>query len=252
MEARRLVRAFIVDDDQNSTALLLKMLESYSVEIIGTGTDATEKVRGEIIEKEPDLVFLDVEMPSMSGIDFCATIRPQVKPDMKVVFYTGYDKYMLEALRQQAFDYMLKPASKQELAKIMTRYYENRLSNIQQAIPLESTALPSVMVVNQFNEHTVLHFDDIAFFRFDGERRIWEIVTKEGKSHQLRHRTTADIILAYSCNFVQIHKGYIVNVQHISGVVENTCRLRPPLDSITELHISKNFRPNFMATFYNM
>jgi two-component system LytT family response regulator len=109
MEVKRLVRAFVVDDDQNSTALLLKLLKSYSVEIIGTATDATEEVSDEIIDKEPDLLFLDVEMPSMSGIDFCATIRPQVKPDMKVVFYTGYDKYMLEALRQQAFDYMLKP-----------------------------------------------------------------------------------------------------------------------------------------------
>ena len=57
-----------------------------------------------------------------------------VKPEMKVVFYTGYDKYMLEALRRQAFDYMLKPATPQELAKIMTRYYENKLSNIQKAI----------------------------------------------------------------------------------------------------------------------
>ena len=252
MEVKRLVRAFVVDDDQNSTALLLKLLKSYSVEIIGTATDATEEVSDEIIDKEPDLLFLDVEMPSMSGIDFCATIRPQVKPDMKVVFYTGYDKYMLEALRQQAFDYMLKPASKQELAKIMTRYYENRLSNIQQAGPSESTIMPSVMVVNQFNEHTVLRFDDIAFFRFDGEHRIWEIVTKEGKNHQLRHRTTADTILAYSRYFVQIHKGYIVNVQHISGVVENQCRLRPPLDNITELHISKSFRSSFMSTFYNL
>jgi two-component system LytT family response regulator len=254
MENRRLVRAFIVDDDRGATALLCKMLENYSVEIIGTATDATVATRDEIIEKEPDLLFLDVEMPSMSGLDFCALVRPEVKPEMKVVFYTGYDKYMLQALRQQAFDYMLKPASRQELAQIMTRYYENKLSNINQAISnaANTSALPHVMVVNAVNEHTVLRFDDIAFFRFDSERRIWEVITSEGKCHQLRHRTTAEIILAYSPNFVQIHKGYIVNIHCISRVLDNLCMLRPPLEHITELRISKNYRHDFMATFYNL
>ncbi len=254
MEIKRLVKVFIVDDDRGATAFLSKMLENYSVEIIGTATDATVKARDEIIEKQPDLLFLDVEMPSMSGLDFCTLVRPEVKPEMKVVFYTGYDKYMLQALRQQAFDYMLKPASRQELAQIMTRYYENRLSNISQAISsaASTAALPHVMVVNAMNEHTVLRFDDIAFFRFDSERRIWEVITIEDKCHQLRHRTTADIILAYSPNFVQIHKGYIVNIHHISHVFDCQCQLRPPLDHITELRISKNYRHDFMATFYNL
>lgn len=252
MENKRLVRAFIADDDTNAAALLRRLLEDYSVEIVGQAADATETTLDTIAELDPDLLFLDVEMPTMSGLDFCSKVRPLVKPDMKVVFYTGYDKYMLEALRRQAFDYMLKPASKQELAKIMTRYYENRLSNIQQAIPVEGASMPHVMVVNSFNEHTVLRFEDIAFFRFDGQRRIWEMVTGEGQTHQLRHRTTADTILAYSRRFVQIHKGYIVNVQYISSVTDNLCRLRPPLDGISELHISKNFRPSLMATFYNL
>lgn len=253
MEKKHLVRAYIVDDDANATTLLCRLLANYSVEIIGTATDATEKTRADIIDQEPDLLFLDVEMPSMSGLDFCATVRPEVKPDMKVVFYTGYDKYLLQALRQQAFDYMLKPASPQELAQIMTRYYENKLSNIQQATSQTVAAeTPSIMVVNATNEHTVLHFADIAFFRFDNERRIWEIVTREGQSHQLRHRTTADIILAYSPKFVQIHKGYIINIDCIGKVLDSQCLLRPPLDHITELRISKNYRHDFMATFYNL
>lgn len=252
MKTQRLVRAFIVDDDANAAQLLCRLLEDYSVDIVGHASDANQTTLETIVDEEPDLLFLDVEMPSMSGLDFCAKVQPLVKPDMKVVFYTGYDKYLLEALRRHAFDYMLKPACKQELAKIMTRYYENRLSNIQQAIATDSSPMPSVMVVNFSNEHTVLRCDEIAFFRFDSERRIWEIVTSKGEIHQLRHRTTAETILAYSRCFVQIHKGYIVNVQHISRVLDNQCQLRPPLDDITELRISKNYRPSFMATFYNL
>ncbi|MBQ9671325.1 MAG: response regulator transcription factor [Prevotella sp.] len=253
MVDNRLVRAYIVDDDITASALLRKLLEDYSVELLGMATDANDRTLDDIVELEPDLLFLDVEMPSMSGLEFSRKLRPLVKPDMKVVFYSGYDKYLLEALRQQAFDYMLKPASRQELAKIMTRYYENKLSNIQQAMPrAEVTELPQVMVVNATNEHTVLNFSEIAYFRFDSERRIWEVVTSEGRKHQLRHRTTADIILAYSSLFVQIHKGYIVNVRHISKVSDSQCFLRPPLDHVNELHVSKNYRHNLMATFYNI
>ena len=252
MSDKKLVRTYIVDDDANAAALLKKLLEDYSVDIIGQASDATEQTKNEIVELEPDLLFLDVEMPTMSGLDFYSMVQPMVKPEMKVVFYTGYDKYMLEALRRQAFDYMLKPATPQELAKIMTRYYENKLSNIQQAIQPTSYTSLHLMVVNATNEHTVLKFEDIAFFRFDNERRIWEVITRQGRNHQLRHRTTADIILAYSKAFIQIHKAYIVNIHHIDKVFDNLCLMRPPLEHITELRISKNYRHDFMATFYNL
>ncbi|MBR1933539.1 MAG: response regulator transcription factor [Prevotella sp.] len=253
METKRLVRTFIVDDDAAAAALLRRQLEDYSVEIVGLAQDANQATLDQISELEPDLLFLDVELPSMSGLDFCTKIRPLVKPEMKVVFYTGYDKYMLEALRREAFDYMLKPASRQELAKIMTRYYENKLSNIQPVVGKNITATPpSVMIVNAINEHTVLRFQDIVFFRFDGERRLWEVFTVDGVSQPLRHRTTADIILAYSKDFVQIHKRYIVNVNKISRILDQQIVLCDPLSHITELKISKNYRHDLMATFYNM
>ena len=57
-------------------------------------------------------------------------IHQDIKPETKVVFYTGHDKYMLEAIRRQAFDYLLKPPTEQDLSQIMTRYYENKLADI--------------------------------------------------------------------------------------------------------------------------
>ena len=251
MNDKRLVRAYIVDDNQSAIDLLCRLLQDYSVDIIGTQTN-TDIAREEIIELEPDLLFLDVEMPTISGLDFCTDIQQYVKPSMKVIFYTGYDKYLLEALRRQAFDYMLKPATKAELAKIMTRYYENRLNDMQQMALHNPAQPPLVMIVNAINEHTPLRFDQIAFFRFLSERKLWEVVLTDGSSCLLRHKTTAEVIMNYSKDFVQIHKRYIVNVQKISKVQENTCLLLPPLQDITELRISKNFRHDLMSTFYSM
>lgn len=249
MENKRLVRAYIVDDNESAIELLRRLLGDYSVEIVGTSSDV-QQAADDIINLQPDLLFLDVEMPQKSGLDFSSEIRPWLKPDAKIVFYTGYDKYLLEALRRQAFDYMLKPATKSELAKVMTRYYENRLSNIQPAAPRAEQ--PIIMIVNPLNEHMALHPDDIAFFRFQSDRKLWEVVSSDGKAWMLRHKTTADVILNYSPNFVQIHKRYIVNVQKIAKIQETQCLLRSPLDHIDELRVSKNFRRELMSTFYNM
>ena len=249
MSTKGLVRAYIVDDNQSAIDLLSRLLQDYSVDIIGTETD-THKAMSQIIE--PDLLFLDVEMPDMSGLDFCTEVQKWVKPEMKVIFYTGYDKYVLEALRRQAFDYMLKPASKTELAMIMTRYYENRLSSIQQMASHANSELPIVMVVNAMNEHTALRIDQIAFFRFLSERKLWEVVQTDGSCCLLRHRTTADVILNYSKDFVQIHQRYIVNVRMIEKIQDSVCIFPPPLHQLTELRISKNYRHDLMNTFYNM
>ncbi len=252
MGNRRLVRAYIVDDDANAIKLLSRLLANYSVEIVGTATDANSKTEDEVMDLQPDMLFLDVELPSVSGLDFWSSIKQHVSPSMRVVFYTAYDKYMLEALRQKAFDFLLKPASQQELAQIMSRYYEDKLSSIRDIIQQDAPTPRSIMVVSATNEHLVLRFDDIAFFRFDNVRRIWEVVTRDGKNYQLRHRTTSETILTFSNLFVQIHKGYIVNVHQIDRVVENQCLLRPPLNDVKELRISKNFRHDFMTAFYNL
>ena len=253
MESKRKVRTYIVDDDQMAMTLLKKLLQDYAVEIVGTASDVGDDTLQEICELEPELLFLDVELPSGSGLDFYGKLRQELVGEVKVVFYTGYDKYMLEALRQRAFDYMLKPVSRQELTKIMMRFYEDKLSTIQTVVGRSNLqASPNVMIVNAAGEHTVLRPDDIAFFRFVSERRLWEVVTTANECYQLRHRTTAETILTYSSEFVQIHKRYIVNLPHVQKMLDNLCVLRPPLDQVGELRVSKNFRSNFLATFYNM
>ena len=248
---KKLISAFIVDDNREAIELLRRMLETnYSVEVVGTAGDA-ETAAAKIVRTEPDLIFLDVELPTMSGLEFCTLIRSELKPKTKVVFYTGHDKYMLEAIRRQAFDYLLKPPTEQELSQIMTRYYENKLTGIPQSTRSENH-LPIILVVNAMNEHMTLRLADCAFFRYNQERRVWEVVCISGATYTLRHRTTGDVILNYAADLIQIHKRYIVNVQKISKVQENTCLLLPPLQDITELRISKNFRHDLMSTFYSM
>jgi two-component system LytT family response regulator len=251
MNKQKLTKVFIVDDNQEAVELLQRMLEKhYSVEVVGTANDA-ETAAGIIVNVDPDIIFLDVELPTMSGLEFCSMIHQDIKPETKVVFYTGHDKYMLEAIRRQAFDYLLKPPTEQDLSQIMTRYYENKLADIP-FVEHSAEQQPIILVVNAMNEHTTLRMDDIAYFRYNQERKIWEAICMNGATYLLRHRTTADVILNYSTAFVQIHKRFIANINQIKMIQESTCVLMEPMEQINELRISKNYRAQLMSAFYSL
>ena len=248
----KLVKAYIIDDNRSSIDILKKMLEdNYSVEVIGTTTDAQDGLRG-IEELSPDILFLDIEMPDISGLEACSTLKDILSNDTKVVFYTGYNKYMLDAIRRQAFDYLLKPIQASDLSTIMNRYYEHRLSNIRTvATNSNATSLP-ILVVNSTNEHLALKTNDIAYFRYNLTKKVWEIISSDTTVYTLRHRTSSDIILAHSKQFVQIHKRFIVNINFINKIQDNTCFLTGQLSDITELKVSKNYKKGLMDSFYDL
>ena len=79
-----------------------------------------------ILKYQPDLVFLDVELPDMSGFDLLDDIRDDILPNLRVVFYTVYDKYILDALRASAFDYLLKPYLIEELEALYRTFSYDR------------------------------------------------------------------------------------------------------------------------------
>ena len=248
---QKLTKVFIVDDNQEAIEVLQRLLEkNYSVDIVGTACDAKAAAET-IIQTEPDIIFIDIELPTMSGLEFCSLIRQDIKPETKVVFYTGHEKYMLDAIRHQAFDYLMKPPTEQDLSQIMTRYYENKLAGIP-SVASSTEPLPIILVVNAMNEHTTLRVSDIAYFRYNQERKIWEAICMDGTIYLLRHRTTADVILNYSGDFVQIHKRYIVNINQIKKIQESACILMEPMESVTELRISKNYRTQLMSAFYSL
>ena len=124
-------RTIIIDDIQENIDCLLEDLSYYPyIEVVAT---STSPVDGEnlVIEHSPDLLFVDVEMPNKSGITLLNELYSSnsgINPYMKVVFYTAFDKYMIEAIRSSAFDFLLKPYKKEELAIVLKRVLEESSS----------------------------------------------------------------------------------------------------------------------------
>ena len=115
-------KVVIVDDERTAIDALRRELGAYQeFEIKGTASNGA-KGKKMIMELRPDLLFLDVELPDVLGLNLLSEIRDEVLWDMKVVFYTSYDKYLLQALRESAFDFLLKPFETEDLKIVIERY----------------------------------------------------------------------------------------------------------------------------------
>ena len=111
------MKAFLVDDEPLALKRLARMLvEAGRVEIVGTSSDPTEAIDA-ILKARPEIVFLDIEMPGMSGFEMLSNLNPQPL----VVFTTAYDQYALEAFGVNSIDYLLKPIEAQQLKRALDK-----------------------------------------------------------------------------------------------------------------------------------
>ena len=111
------MRAFLVDDESLALKRLQRMLAATGrVEIAGTSTDPVEAIEA-IVKAKPDVLFLDIEMPGMTGFQMLSKLDPQPL----IVFTTAYDQYALEAFGVNSVDYLLKPIEAAQLARALDK-----------------------------------------------------------------------------------------------------------------------------------
>ena len=110
-----ILKIVIVDDEEAAIDNLCFELRRFSrLNVVGIAHNGSAGIR--LVEKErPDLLFLDVELPDMLGMDAAVRLRRVTDWNMHIVFYTAYDKYLIDALRNFAFDFLLKPVDSAEL-----------------------------------------------------------------------------------------------------------------------------------------
>jgi two-component system, LytTR family, response regulator len=127
-----MIRSVLIDDEPSAINLLSLILSKFckeEVEIVATATDPFEAK--ELIQvHKPDVIFLDVEMPGMSGVDL---VRSFSSPSFRVVFITAFDDYAVEAFRLNAIDYLLKPIGADDVISVIQRL-KNDMSQQQNPI----------------------------------------------------------------------------------------------------------------------
>ncbi len=240
------MKVIIVDDDKASVELLAKLLEAYdNVTLAGTAHKAMEGITL-VKEKQPDLLFLDVEMPDMTGLEFLGQMNNILQKVCRVVIYTAHERYMLPAFRGKAFDVLLKPASAEELRKVMQRYY---IEEVPPHAQRQKDPDKLLLYVNA-QDFRVVNISDVCLFQFNHELRIWEVLVAGRKEPvRLKRSVNNESLLAMDHRFVQVSQKHVINIDYLMEVDDGICRFYPPFDQIDFVKVGRTFRKQLTEHF---
>ena len=229
------LKTVIIDDEQRAIEKLADDLKLYgSFDVAGYATDPLKGAEI-IMNTKPDVIFMDIEMPGMTGLELIEKIRPMLSPYVFVVFYSAFDKYMLDALRASAFDYLLKPYKKEELDEIVIRL-RNSVSENKGNIEQSLRALMNIEKKFAIQTVTGLLFvkeKDLLFFEYL-PCRCCQVKTAGCTLHRLKVNTKAEDILAISSSMIQIRKDMIINSDYLASIDSVTlrCHFYPPFSDL--------------------
>lgn len=233
------ITTMIVDDEFACIKSLSKDLASFSdIRIVATCLSPENAAR-EIVRLQPDLLFLDVQMPGMNGIELLSQIQPDIHSDMHIVFYTAYDRYLLDAIRASAFDYLLKPYHLEELSFIINRL-RTHLSG-EEKVNIEQSLRKLLSHSKRYAIQTVtdlmfVRYEEIFMFQYLTDQRYWQMVLTDHKFFKLRMSTTAKDLLGINPCLIQINQDCIINLSHLSSIENGTlkCNFYPSFTDVEQ------------------
>lgn len=207
-----MINVLIVDDNEKMAQILKSAIDSQTAfEVVATGADG-EKGIELFDELKPEVVFMDIEMPGMSGID-CAKEILIREPDTYIVFSTAHTEYMGDAFEMYAFDYMLKPFKLDRLRGTLLRIEE--LLNKEDEPEKQVKKLDKLLLKNR-DGMSFVDIDEIMLVFREGSRT--KIVTRRSSYTTGMNLNTLEEKLAGE-SFMRTHKSYIVNLKHISEIL---------------------------------
>jgi two-component system LytT family response regulator len=240
----RAVKAIIVDDDLHTREELKDMLEKFFPEVsILAVCENAEKGLEAIRSMDPQIVFLDVEMPGMNGFEMLEQI-PEIS--FEIIFITSFNKYAIKAIRFSALDYLLKPVQVEELRIALQRFSEKAILG-KDAQARVRNYLHNTRSQKLTDFRLALATTEGTFFLTPGE-----IVYCEGQvNYTLFHLSGKKKILASKTlkeyddlltdhQFIRIHKSYLVNRKHIASI---TTDHKVKMYDGTQVEISKRKFP---------
>ncbi len=234
------MNVLIVDDEP----LAIDVLETYiekvpELNIVGKCTNALEA--NEMIRKEDvDLLFLDIQMPQITGIDFLKTLS---NPPM-VIFTTAYSNYALEGFELNALDYLLKPISLDRFMKAVNKALEQYDLTHGDAVSGSGNATTSedFFFVKADKKLVKVRYKDILYI--EGLKDYVIIRLKEGRVITLQTMKSLEAKLP-SKYFKRIHRSYIVGLDKINALVGNMVEVTEKGQTKT-LPVGKNYRDDLL------
>ncbi|MEN8122329.1 MAG: LytTR family DNA-binding domain-containing protein [Bacteroidota bacterium] len=206
----------LIDDDAFSRETLEDIIDDISeLNILKSISESGMAIK-HIATLQPDIVFLDINMPKKSGIDIQNEIA-DLQLDTKVIFITSHEKYVVEAFKNKAFDYLVKPVSKVELNETLKRLFEqNNNTNGQESVKNEvksNNTQDEIIIKNAYGT-LILNNNDLVYIEADGA--YTNIYLVNGKVEVISKNIGKIEHLFQEKHFFKISRSYIINLQFLS------------------------------------
>lgn len=252
------------DESLFRDALVALLREEWpELELVAVCEDGAAALEA-IGERAPDVAFLDIRMPGLTGLDVAAAMA-EVSPATRIVFVTAYDQYAIDAFEKGAADYLLKPVARERLAATVARLksqlpHRHAPSTVMSAqqdmiaalakqlaatLPAPNTPAPLVwLTVSSGRETRLIQVDDVVYFQSDHKYTV--VITAQGES--VLRTPLAEIVARLDANvFRQIHRGTVVNMRAVASITRDAAgrgamKLKERPETLT---VSLTFMPLF-------
>lgn len=217
-----MIKAIIIDDEPYCCSSLAALLERYCAgvkvaDICYSGEDALLAIR----EQQPNIVFLDIEMPGMNGFEMLEKL-PEI--NFEIIFTTSYDQYAIKAIRFSALDYLLKPVDREELQIAVQKVTERLRQPLPQqleillqklhqpASSIQKIALPTMEGLQ------MISVDSIISCASDSNYTIFLLKNKQKITASRTLKDVEEMLEEHS--FLRVHKSFLVNLNEVNKYIK--------------------------------
>lgn len=231
------IKCIAVDDEP----LALKLVETFInqtpfLQLVDSCDNAVEAM-GVIREKQPDLVFLDINMPNLTGMELARLLQEQSGPSPKIVFTTAYNHYAIEGYRVNAVDYLLKPFSYEEFLRAATKVLSltEEASNQFQFLPEEDdfiflkveyqwvkVALKEVLYIESLKDYVKVHLENT-------DKSLMSLISLKALEEKLA-----------ASKFMRMNRSFIVSLDKITAISKNSIFINK-----TEITVGEQYKDTF-------
>ena len=206
------VKVVMADDEPGVMLLLCSILSKLEgALVVGTAENAKDTIKL-TMEQNPDLAFLDIELPDMKGIELAEKLR-DIKPDMAIVFITAHQEYSLDAFKLYASDYILKPIDEERVKSTFLRIY--KMLEISKNSNTSSYTKPSRISINLGDERIFIKLNEIFYIERSGRHTLISCTNGKFKTRQ----TLQELEKYLGKMFFRSHKSFIINTDRIEKIV---------------------------------
>lgn len=216
------IRTVVIDDEPYSCEALVELLTKYCpevevVQVCHSGTDGLRAIK----DHEPELLFLDIEMPRMNGFEL---LEKAGEIDFALIFTTSYDQYAIKAIHMSALDYLLKPIDREELQKAVQKVRQRRVRAQAQQVEillrkLANPAAPiSKIALATLEGLQLVPIDSVICCTSDSNYTTFRL---KGKEKIVVSKTLKEVEeLLGECSFQRVHHSSVVNLNEISKYIK--------------------------------